>query len=681
MNDTKRTRGLFYPAQLLLNSLGYPAKFMLIIVLFLIPVLYMGYQSVQQFNNEMANTQDELAGLAVVDSLQVLANQVSMSRGVAALYLNDGKQNADGVEKTAVLVDEHFEKAGEVIDDHGYELNLRSQFDESQSLWNALKPTILTKTPDQNIDQHNALIDKLNQLTLTTLERSKLIVEPDLDLNYLVKNALLGLPEMRDAMGRSRDMGAEYVAGNFNTDNHAKLTAISTDFTRNVSSHNKQLAAIYRENGALESELSTVVGAVNKAFKQFDKLLNIDILQEAGGSTKPERFFNESTAAMNAMDGMFERIVPLLKARLDTRLKSVSEKRLLVFSISITIVLFTGYLFVGFYRSVMNSIRRLNGQIDRLASGDLTNRVELKSKDEMTIVADGLNRMTDNFANLVTGVVLSANNVASSSEMTIQAIDQTLQGVQGQKQELEQVAAAIHRMSSKVQAVVDNADRASSTAVNADNQAANGMEVVGKAVATIEVLEKHVDEAYIAIGKLASDSENIGAVLDVIRGIAEQTNLLALNAAIEAARAGEQGRGFAVVADEVRTLASRTHQSTQEIEGMINELQLGARHAVEVMASGQKQTKIGVEHTKHAGDALTAITEAVSSIRDLNTQILSATEEQQSAASAVDLSITNISELAAQTASGVEQTARIGDELKIIALGLQNNVSIFKVTG
>ena len=679
MNGNVKSRGIFYPAQLLVNRLSYPLKFLFITVLFLVPLAYMGYQSVQQFNSEMAVTQEEMVGLQLMESVQILTSRVSTSRGTASLFLNGSKNYQDKLGTLKADVDKGFQDLRAIYNELGSAFKLTEQLDDTESIWQSFSPNIEKLTPDENLNHHDLLIDKLSQLALAILERSKLIVEPELDLNYLVKGVLLGLPEISEAMGKSRDMGAEYVAGNFNTDNHAKLTTISSDLVRYKEALNKQLSAIYRENSGLKSELASAVEGVDVAIKAFDKILNIDLLQEAGGTTKPDKLFNESTDAINALGTMFDQVIPLLRDRMDARLESVSAKRFLVLSISISIILFAAYLFVGFYGSVMNSIRRLNIQIDKMASGDLTPRVELKSRDEMTMVADGINRMADKFTNLVSGVIASANNVAASSEKNSQAVAQTLLGVQSQRQELEMVATSVHRMSSRVQTVVENAGSASDAAVHADNEATSGMEVVGKAVDTIRDLEKHVDEASVAIAKLATDSENIGAVLDVIRGIAEQTNLLALNAAIEAARAGEQGRGFAVVADEVRTLASRTHQSTQEIEGMISELQKGARHAVEVMENGHKQTKIGVEHTQHAGDALKAIATAVGSIRELNTQIVSATEEQRSVAVDVDQSISNISELAVQTTDGVEQTATVSEELKHIAIGLQEDVRIFRV--
>lgn len=679
MNGSSTRGSVFYPAQFLLNRLRYPYKFLLITVLFLIPMVFMGYHSMQQFNNEMAVTQDEKKGLELLLAVHKLAGYVSQSRGISALILNGNSSYQNQSKVTKVLVDKGFSELINLHNELEGIFNLADPLSQAETYWKTTFSDLEKLTVDENITLHNTLIDKLDQLSLMILERSKLIVEHELDLSYLIKMALLDLPGVREAIGRSRDMGAEYVAGNFNTENHAKLTTISSNLVRFKETVEAQLASIYRENNTLEVELLTATQGMEDALKSFDKILNIDLLQEAGGTTKPDQLFQESNAALGLLNLMPDQVIPLLNKRMQKRLDSFAAKRFLVLSISISIILFTAYLFVGFYGAVMNSIRRINVQVANMASGNLTTRVDLKSSDEMTMVADGINRMADQFSHLVSGVIESASNVAHSTTRTSEAITQTLQGVQGQKEELEQVADSVHRMSSKVQAVVENATSASNATVNADNESIRGLDIVGKAVDTIRELERQVDEASSAITKLASDSENIGAVLDVIRGIAEQTNLLALNAAIEAARAGEQGRGFAVVADEVRTLASRTHQSTQEIERMISELQMGARHAVQVMENGHSQTKLGVEHTQHAGNALQAIAQAVALIKELNQQIVLATEEQRAVAVNVDQSINNISQLAIHTTNGVEQTATVSQELKQIANRLQDDVRIFRI--
>jgi methyl-accepting chemotaxis protein len=230
-----------------------------------------------------------------------------------------------------------------------------------------------------------------------------------------------------------------------------------------------------------------------------------------------------------------------------------------------------------------------------------------------------------------------------------------------------------------VQEVARNAVEAASAAQEADTTFHQGKQVIDKVIHAIGELSGEVDEAARVIQQLEVESKNIGSVLDVIKSIAEQTNLLALNAAIEAARAGEQGRGFAVVADEVRTLAGRTQESTTEIEDMIGKLQAGTNNAVKVMASGKEMTQVGVEQAAAAGDALNVINAAVERISGMNTQIASASEEQSSVAEEINRSIVSINEVAEHSATGAQHTAQASDDLARLAEQLKGLVERFKV--
>ena len=257
--------------------------------------------------------------------------------------------------------------------------------------------------------------------------------------------------------------------------------------------------------------------------------------------------------------------------------------------------------------------------------------------------------------------------------------EETSSGVESQKDETVQVASAITQMTATVQEVANNAESATSAAADADSEAKAGNQIVSSTVQAISELATEVESSASVIEKLKGDSENIGAVLDVIKGIAEQTNLLALNAAIEAARAGEQGRGFAVVADEVRTLAQRTQESTAEIENLINALQGGAEEAVTVMTRSRDRASHTVEQAKHAGESLSSITRAVGTILQLNTQIATAAEEQSSVSEEINRNVINIQDISEQTASGAEQTASASAELARLGEQLQNLVGQFKV--
>ncbi|SUD85843.1 methyl-accepting chemotaxis sensory transducer [Stutzerimonas stutzeri] len=310
--------------------------------------------------------------------------------------------------------------------------------------------------------------------------------------------------------------------------------------------------------------------------------------------------------------------------------------------------------------------------------GDLTRRLEEHGRNEVAELGQAFNQFAEKVRRLVSEVAGSTSQVAAAAEEMSAITDEFNRDVAQQRHEIEQVATAMNEMTATVQDVARNAAQAAASAQAADREAQQGQQVVHETVSSIESVSVEVEHTASAIQRLEADSQSISAVLEVIRGVAEQTNLLALNAAIEAARAGEQGRGFAVVADEVRTLASRTQQSTLEIQQVIEQLQSGARNAAEVMHRGRAQVDSSVLQAQQAGSSLTSITSAVASISDMNVQIASAAEQQSAVSDEISQNVVNINQVADRVTEAAGQTAQASSQLAHLAAGLQSLVGQFK---
>jgi methyl-accepting chemotaxis protein len=311
--------------------------------------------------------------------------------------------------------------------------------------------------------------------------------------------------------------------------------------------------------------------------------------------------------------------------------------------------------------------------------GDLTRRLDDSNKDEIGKLAHGFNMFASMVHHIIKEISGYTQQVNNSADRLTVITEETSRGADRQQLQTDEVVAAVNELAATGQEVASNTTAAADAAQHADDASAEGRAVVGKTIDAIDSLASEVMRASEVINRLEADSEAIGGVLDVIRGIAEQTNLLALNAAIEAARAGEQGRGFAVVADEVRTLASRTQESTSEIQTMIERLQSGSQEAVKVMAKSKKDADATVEQAAHAGTSLQTISEAVAVINDMNVQIATAAEEQNAVAENINQSVVSISEITEQTAAGAQQTASASNELNELAEHLSGLVGQFKV--
>ncbi|MCR4540800.1 methyl-accepting chemotaxis protein [Pseudomonas sp. 18.1.10] len=316
---------------------------------------------------------------------------------------------------------------------------------------------------------------------------------------------------------------------------------------------------------------------------------------------------------------------------------------------------------------------------ERVASGDLSHNLDSARQDELGQLQRAMQSMTVGLRELIGGISDGVTQIASAAEQLSAVTEQTSAGVNSQKVETDQVATAMNEMAATVQEVARNAEEASEAAVAADQQAREGDKVVGEAIAQIERLATEVGNSTLAMGDLKRESDKIGSVLDVIKSVAQQTNLLALNAAIEAARAGEAGRGFAVVADEVRSLAQRTQKSTEEIEELIVGLQSGTQQVATIMDNSRGLTDSSVELTRRAGAALGNITRTVSTIQAMNSQIATAAEQQSAVAEEINRSVLNVRDVSEQTSSASEETAASSAELARLGIYLQTLVGRFRI--
>jgi methyl-accepting chemotaxis protein len=314
----------------------------------------------------------------------------------------------------------------------------------------------------------------------------------------------------------------------------------------------------------------------------------------------------------------------------------------------------------------------------RIAKGDLTVQAKSNRKDELGDLQNAMQDMAQNLNTLVQGIGNGVTHISTSAQKLSAMSEQTSAGVRQQKSEVDQVATAMHEMASTVQEVARNTTDASAAATLADQQARHGSTVVRQATLQISELAVAIEELGGAMSVLSQDSEQIGKVIDVIKAVAEQTNLLALNAAIEAARAGEQGRGFAVVADEVRSLAQRTQDSTKEIEALIVTLQQGAQAASTLMASSRERTLDTVVLAQKAELAITEINQSIGTIQEMSLQISAAAEQQSAVADEINRSIVSVRDVADQSAVASEESAAATVELASLGQDLQRMTAHFR---
>lgn len=330
-------------------------------------------------------------------------------------------------------------------------------------------------------------------------------------------------------------------------------------------------------------------------------------------------------------------------------------------------------------RSIVSPLSEAVIVADRVSSGDLTQNIHVTGSDEPAHLLIALKRMQDSLHETIEKISESSNMLASASEELHAVTEDTNRGLNQQSAEIDQAATAVNQMTAAVEEVARNAVNTADDSKAADKSTYQGREKVSQALESINRLVGNVSDTSEEVKLLAQNANEISQVLVVIRSIAEQTNLLALNAAIEAARAGEAGRGFAVVADEVRALAYRTQQSTGEIEKMIEGIQSGTDRAVDAMNESQERANGTLQVAREANDALDVIGEAIASINQKNLVIASASEEQAQVAREVDKNLVNIRDLSMQTSAGANQTNASSQELSRLAVDLHAMVSKFRL--
>lgn len=429
------------------------------------------------------------------------------------------------------------------------------------------------------------------------------------------------------------------------------------------------------QNSQLAAERKTNIKQLLNSYRQA--FLNLAEQQERLGYNAEQGIQGQMRATVHQVNSKLEKLMAASQKQNDAHRNFVFVTALAIFSVITVLVLALAWYIS---RKIHRSIKQLKLAMEQVASSqDLSISASEQGNDELAEMAVVFNKMLSNFRHLIGEVNQSVTTVNTATVNLAQNIELTNQGVNTQVQETDLVATAVTEMVATVEEIANNTTQAAERAELANTNALQGQHSVSQTLSQIELLSTQLSDSEQVVQELAQDSETIGTVLDVIRGIAEQTNLLALNAAIEAARAGEQGRGFAVVADEVRTLASRTQESTQEIENIIESLRRRTKTIVQQMSDCRQQGQDSAAQASSAGELLQEIASGVAKISDMNTAIATAIHQQSLVAADVNKHVINIRDVAEQSGISAADNTRMSEELSQQAQDLQVEVSQFKV--
>ena len=672
---------ILIPVIHVMQRLRFPHKFGLISAIIFIPLVVLSVILISAINEKVSFLENEKLGLDYIKVVRLPVEHIQQHRGMISAFHNGAVEFRDRIIEKRQDVDKYIAELDGIDELLGSVLDTKGKVNDIKTKWESIKKNSFEQSASVTVKEHSELVADMLGLMVHIADKSEITLDPALDSYYLGAALVSGLPELIENMGKARALGSGIAAaGSFTQEKFVKLSVLENNILTYSKSLNNGLKSAMTYNPELEAKLKDKITSNQTSVERIQTMLRHDLLDASTITVNSVTVFDTATKAIDGSYQLYDELVPELAGLLESRISTQITVKYTALAIVVTVLVLIMYLFAGLYVSIERNIKSVGHAIQNIANGELFTRLEIETRDEMHQIEVDFNDMAEKFEALVQQIISATSQLASTAEEYAQISRDSASNLDNQRKETEMVATAMNEMTATVQEVAHSATAAAGAAANADKEAGSGKGVVQETANSIHGLAGEVENAANVIQQLANDSENIGAVLDVIKGIAEQTNLLALNAAIEAARAGEQGRGFAVVADEVRTLASRTQDSTKEIETMIERLQTGANNAVNVMESGRIKAQSGVEHTNHAANALESITNAVAIINQMNTQIASAAEEQSATSEEMNKNIVRISHLTEQTATGANQSTAASEELARLASHLNELVGQFKMT-
>lgn len=502
--------------------------------------------------------------------------------------------------------------------------------------------------------------------------------------------AKINLPEIQLLMQADRDLyqalTAERALFVGQLDARERQVLVVEHAENIQQTHDRVLESFTLSNTATEQERREFLELL-QAWKQItnDIVSRADTDDPQAREQQLERSFGEGFVAYSNLRNFIDVVGERRLEHVDQFTEAIDEERgfiasrLLLLVVIGTLVALVAAWFLPLVVTV--PLRMISDRIQNIAEGDgdLTIRIDIARKDELGELAGHVNRFMGKLQHLISDIRLNTDDVSTSAETLLEVSSSSQKAADEQCHAITMVVAAVNELTVAIQEVARNTGETAQNARNANQITTQGQERIRLAVERVQSLASRISQTAEIMVRLESEAKNVTSVIDVIRGIAEQTNLLALNAAIEAARAGEQGRGFAVVADEVRTLASRTQQSTEDIQGMLGQLQSGVQHAVESMNASTAMTTEAVTSASEAGESLAGIGSAVQNITNMAIQIATAAEEQSTVTAEIDKSLVEINQLAMTTSEDATRTANASQRLNQLSSSLRQLLGNFRV--
>lgn len=670
---------LLWPAMFVMNRLQYTYKFLLISVLFLCPIILLSYQLWDQLEQNIQTTSKEADGIRIIKSLNEVSLAASEYRDIK--MANNFDRSDETVQRvsrsrtaTRELLEAFIRNAGAshlIKPAHIEQLEAAWRKSIDESLGSALMIR-------EYMASYGTLAREIDGIVFDIAKSSGLTAESD---DRLAREISLYLENLR-LLARDISILRGYANHTLNTAfldsvTLAEVENLFNNTTGNLAKTEELYSRILADQPdhpltsdfkQLTEQTNTILTAVNE-----------QLIEAFADKMTWQEFNAMATTNMSALRNAEQGILDRTLDKVEQRLHAKEQNRIgLVVSLLVLLVVIS-YLYLGLYITLRKSISSMVDSAAKVANGDMTVKVNVLSQDEFSILITNFNRMIEQMRGLIRSAQSSSDQTQQHAEHVQELAEMNSELVKQQTEETRKITRAMEEMTSASEDVAREAEFTASAAQDADENARGGQSLVSNAVASFEDLTDRINASMQVVERLAEHSRGVTTILAVIKGIAQQTNLLALNAAIEAARAGEQGRGFAVVADEVRTLAQRSQEATEEIDGVLGKIQSGVEEAVSTMKVSVDVTGTSVNTARALSEKLDEILSGVTSISDRTQSISAASLEQTESVNHVRLSVQAIDSRAGDAANAATNTLQSVSEMRQAITELTQQLQRFRI--